>query len=476
MNGLARLLLRRAAGRHRDGRRDERARCNLQQRRPGRQPGVAEGSGEPVRGPRHRAAPPACLQLERRRARSIPRWCRSRSVQVSAGGELWVARLYLIIDANPRRFPASSASRRRAAAPRSRRACASTPTRTCAPSPKPATASFYGVTRFVKASGGCSAPPGSDARPRSPRWAGCACASTATPGARRPCWRTLMIDHPNHSGLAMDQYTRQFTPAHYVRKVEVSYAGKPVFSADVDFDEREPELPLLVPAATRAAAPANCAPRWSTRRTCASSPRRAARQSEMSGFADPARRLRPRRSRCPARRTVRLHHQPGQPRRLGDRPRARQGGGHRAGGPLAGRGGGLQPQPGKVFVSNPTAAPSRSSACASSGRRPRCPAGSGRWASTPSPGRPVLVADWYRKRLLVLDAAPRARRRSRSAARPPSVAGPTAAPSTSPSATTTASQWSTSPNRRVSARVKVGTTPSRCCSTRRAGGFSRSTC
>jgi sulfur-oxidizing protein SoxY len=54
-----------------------------------------------------------------------------------------------------------------------------------------------------------------------------------------PVQAQLQINHPNHSGLAMDQLSRQFTPAHYVRKVDVSYAGKPVFSADVDFSISE---------------------------------------------------------------------------------------------------------------------------------------------------------------------------------------------------------------------------------------------
>ena len=45
----------------------------------------------------------------------------------------------------------------------------------------------------------------------------------------------LMISHPNDSGLVMDQLTRQYTPAHFVRKVELSYAGKPVLTADLDF-------------------------------------------------------------------------------------------------------------------------------------------------------------------------------------------------------------------------------------------------
>jgi sulfur-oxidizing protein SoxY len=49
----------------------------------------------------------------------------------------------------------------------------------------------------------------------------------------------LMISHPNNSGLAMDQLTRQFTPAHFVRRVNVTYGGQPVLSADLDFSISE---------------------------------------------------------------------------------------------------------------------------------------------------------------------------------------------------------------------------------------------
>ena len=98
---------------------------------------------------------------------------------------------------------------------------------------------LYGTSRFVKASGGCSAPAASDEQ-----------AALASLGKMRlrvegdlkgdvPVRAELLINHPNHSGLAMDQLTRQFTPAHFVRKVDVSYAGKPVFSADVDFSISE---------------------------------------------------------------------------------------------------------------------------------------------------------------------------------------------------------------------------------------------
>ena len=98
---------------------------------------------------------------------------------------------------------------------------------------------LYMSTKFVKASGGCSAPPGKDQA-----------AALATLGkmkfrvegdvtARKPVLAQLMISHPNNSGLAMDQTTRQFTPAHYVRTVNVSYAGQPVMSADVDISISE---------------------------------------------------------------------------------------------------------------------------------------------------------------------------------------------------------------------------------------------
>jgi sulfur-oxidizing protein SoxY len=37
----------------------------------------------------------------------------------------------------------------------------------------------------------------------------------------------------------MDQLSRQFTPAHFVRRVDISYAGEPLMSADVDFSISE---------------------------------------------------------------------------------------------------------------------------------------------------------------------------------------------------------------------------------------------
>lgn len=95
------------------------------------------------------------------------------------------------------------------------------------------------ATRYVKASGGCSAPAGKDAE-----------AARANLGRMRmriddaaqtgaPVLAQLMISHPNDSGLAMDQLTRNYAPPHFVRTVEVSYGGKPLLRADVDFSISE---------------------------------------------------------------------------------------------------------------------------------------------------------------------------------------------------------------------------------------------
>jgi sulfur-oxidizing protein SoxY len=94
-------------------------------------------------------------------------------------------------------------------------------------------------TKFVKASGGCSAPPGKDQAAALASLGKMKFRVEGDVTARKPVLAQLMISHPNNSGLAMDQLTRQFTPAHYVRTVNVSYAGQPVMSADVDISISE---------------------------------------------------------------------------------------------------------------------------------------------------------------------------------------------------------------------------------------------
>jgi sulfur-oxidizing protein SoxY len=94
---------------------------------------------------------------------------------------------------------------------------------------------LYMATRYVKASGGCSAPPGKDPSAALASLGRMLLRVQGDPRSGEPVLAQLMINHPNHSGLVMDQLTRQYTPAHFVRKVEVTYAGRPVLTADLDF-------------------------------------------------------------------------------------------------------------------------------------------------------------------------------------------------------------------------------------------------
>lgn len=94
-------------------------------------------------------------------------------------------------------------------------------------------------TRFVKASGGCSAPAGKDPAEALANLGQMRLRVDGEVRPGQPVQAQLMINHPNHSGMAMDQLTRQFTPAHFVRQVNVSYGGQPVLSAELDFSISE---------------------------------------------------------------------------------------------------------------------------------------------------------------------------------------------------------------------------------------------
>jgi sulfur-oxidizing protein SoxY len=166
----------------------------------------------------------------------VPIAIRTRLPQTAAS---YVRKIYLLIDANPSPIAAIFQL-----TPESGRADIETRVRVDAYSFVRAIAEtndgrLFMATRFVKASGGCSAPAGTDPK-----------AALATMGqmrfriegdatGRTPVLAQLQINHPNHSGLAMDQATRQYTPAHFVRRVDVSHAGRPILSADVDFSISE---------------------------------------------------------------------------------------------------------------------------------------------------------------------------------------------------------------------------------------------
>jgi sulfur-oxidizing protein SoxY len=82
----------------------------------------------------------------------------------------------------------------------------------------------YVVQAFVKASGGCSAPAlktadEAKATAGQMRFRQFARATDGPASGAREA--QLMIRHPNHSGLQMDQFTRHYVPVYFVREVRI---------------------------------------------------------------------------------------------------------------------------------------------------------------------------------------------------------------------------------------------------------------
>lgn len=95
------------------------------------------------------------------------------------------------------------------------------------------------ISRYVKASGGCSAPAGKDPAAAAAGLGRMKLTLEQAPQLNQPLLAQLMIRHPNTSGLAMDQLTRLYAPPHYVRQITVSYNGKQIMSADTDISISE---------------------------------------------------------------------------------------------------------------------------------------------------------------------------------------------------------------------------------------------
>jgi len=91
--------------------------------------------------------------------------------------------------------------------------------------------SLHMVSRFVKASGGCSAPAGKDAAAALARL-GKMQIRMRKPVINEPVQAQVIISHPNYNGLQFDQATRRYIDAHYVKNINISYNGKSLISVD----------------------------------------------------------------------------------------------------------------------------------------------------------------------------------------------------------------------------------------------------
>ena len=116
------------------------------------------------------------------------------------------------------------------------------------------------VTRFVKASGGCSAPAMGDldaALARAGRMqllldeanaASVLPADGASPAAGEPvdaggraplASATIKISHPNNSGMQFDQISRNYIPAFFVERIEATVDGRPLLAVETNFSLSE---------------------------------------------------------------------------------------------------------------------------------------------------------------------------------------------------------------------------------------------
>ena len=94
--------------------------------------------------------------------------------------------------------------------------------------------SLVETTKFVKASGGCSAPMGMSDEEAMKGVGDMRLKIAGEAIANKPVDATLMIRHPNFNGMQMNQVTRDYTPARYIQTIGVTYGDKSVFNLDTD--------------------------------------------------------------------------------------------------------------------------------------------------------------------------------------------------------------------------------------------------
>jgi sulfur-oxidizing protein SoxY len=91
-------------------------------------------------------------------------------------------------------------------------------------------------SRYVKTSGGCSAPPNRDSLHLIGK-------TVLKLGDKlrldEPTSADVTVIHPNDSGFELNQVTVMYIPPHFVRSIKVSYANRMIFDADLDFSVSE---------------------------------------------------------------------------------------------------------------------------------------------------------------------------------------------------------------------------------------------
>jgi sulfur-oxidizing protein SoxY len=93
---------------------------------------------------------------------------------------------------------------------------------------------LFVATKFVKASGGCSAPAGGDDAAALQDMGRMKLHLIGDFVAGRPEQAVLMVRHPNFNGMQMNQITRYYTPPRFIRTIDATYEGGSIFHLDSD--------------------------------------------------------------------------------------------------------------------------------------------------------------------------------------------------------------------------------------------------
>ncbi len=93
---------------------------------------------------------------------------------------------------------------------------------------------LYMTKKFVKASGGCSAPIGNDLDAAMKRLGKMKFKFDKHRQAGKPLQTQLLISHPNITGMQMDQVTRFVKKSHFIKQFKVTFNGQSVLKAKVD--------------------------------------------------------------------------------------------------------------------------------------------------------------------------------------------------------------------------------------------------
>ena len=91
---------------------------------------------------------------------------------------------------------------------------------------------LYMPSRFVKASGGCSAPVGTDLDAAMQRLGKIRFKTKNFTSMNEPIATQLAVSHPNITGMQKDQVSLLYIPPHFVTNVEVKFNGEEIFFAE----------------------------------------------------------------------------------------------------------------------------------------------------------------------------------------------------------------------------------------------------